>query len=294
MKPGGDFPLFVQYNFYMKKLFFCAACFLMGAVFAEVAMSDFEIQVMDQVTEFRWQLTAEKDFLKAAELCDQFREKMNAPEVSEKLSSDILLSVNNILVWEKYNALYEIDQKDKAIEKLIVDQYEIVKAYFKANKKQTLNKWLYVTAGDILCSSLQYLSLGKAMDEGLTVKKYYDDALEQDPDFVFCLINVAQWYFHAPAVSGGGKGKAMKAFKKAEDCAVSEGEKFFAKLYLSQACYEEGNKARAASLLDESEELLPGSRVVEFYRLLNENGFYYFEYPEHRKKIDSKLAKKGL
>lgn len=279
----------------MKKILLFVACFLFGsAVFAGQEMSDFEVQVMEEVTDFRWHLALERDFNKAAELCDEYKEKLNAPEVEKKLSGDILLSVNNILTWEKYNALYEIDQKDKAIEKLITDQYETVKAYFKAHKKEKLNKWLYVTAGDILCSSLQYLSLSTAMNEGLTVKKYYDDALDQDGDFVFCLMNVAQWYFHAPAVSGGGKGKAMKAFKKAEACAKSDAEKFYAKLFLSQSLFEDGDKAGAAALLDECEKLLPGTRTVEFYRLLNDNGYYYFEYPEHRKKIDSKLAKKGL
>ena len=35
---------------------------------------------------------------------------------------------------------------------------------------------------------MQFLPLTTAMHEGLTIKKYYDDGLEQDPDFVFCLI----------------------------------------------------------------------------------------------------------
>ena len=154
--------------------------------------------------------------------------------------------------------------------------------------------WLYATAGDILSSSLQYLSIKKAMQEGLTIKKYYDMALEEDPGFVFCLINIGQWYFHAPVVSGGGKGKALNAFKKAESSAKNDIELYYAKLYLSQSYYEDGNKKKAAELLEECEALLPGSGSVKLFKKLNENGYHYFEYPENRRKIDSKLAKKAM
>lgn len=206
------------------------------------------------------------------------------------MDEEILLSANNILTWEKYNALYEINPKNKELEPFLTAQYKKIRAYFKSHKGETHNKWLYVTAGDILSSSLQYLPLSSAMNEGLTIKKYYDKALENDPEFVFCLINIAQWYFHAPVISGGGKGKAMKAFLNAEKSAKSEAELYYAKLFLSQSYFEDGKKEKAAELLAEAEKLLPDSRTVKFYRFLNENGYYYFEYPEHREKINAKLG----
>lgn len=107
---------------------------------------------------------------------------------------------------------------------------------------------------------------------------------------MFCLINIAQWYFHAPVISGGGKGKAMKAFLAAEKAAKSDAELYYAKLFLSQSYFEDGKKQKSAELLSEAENLLPGSRTVKFYRFLNENGYYYFEYPEHREKINAKLG----
>jgi len=258
--------------------------------FANVELTDFESKIMTEITDFRWRLALLDDFEKVAAACDEFSSYVNSPEISENLSEEILLSANNILTWEKYNALYELNPKNKELETFLTAQYRKIRAYFKAHKNEKHNKWLYVTAGDILSSSLQYLPLSTAMNEGLTIKKYYDKALENDPDFVFCLINIAQWYFHAPVISGGGKGKAMKAFLAAEKAAKSDAELYYAKLFLSQSYFEDGKKQKSAELLSEAENLLPGSRTVKFYRFLNENGYYYFEYPEHREKINAKLG----
>lgn len=281
----------LRYNYTMKKIVLGLWLLLAGVFcFASSGLTDFEAKVMAEITDFRWRLALIDDFEKVASSCDEFSSYINSPEVAPNLSEEILLSANNILTWEKYNALYEINPKNKELEPFLTAQYKKIRAYFKSHKAQEHNKWLYVTAGDILSSSLQYLPLSTAMNEGLTIKKYYDKALENDPDFVFCLINIAQWYFHAPVISGGGKGKAMKAFLAAEKAAESQAELYYAKLFLSQSYYEDGNKEKAAELLSEAENLLPGSRTVKFYRLLNENGYYYFEYPEHREKINAKLG----
>lgn len=281
----------LRYNYLMKKIVLGLWLLLAGVFcFASSGLTDFEAKVMAEITDFRWRLALIDDFEKVATSCDEFSSYINSPEVAPNLSEEILLSANNILTWEKYNALYEINPKNKELEPFLTAQYKKIRAYFKSHKAQEHNKWLYVTAGDILSSSLQYLPLSTAMNEGLTIKKYYDKALENDPDFVFCLINIAQWYFHAPVISGGGKGKAMKAFLAAEKAAETQAELYYAKLFLSQSYFEDGNKEKAAELLSEAENLLSGSRTVKFYRLLNENGYYYFEYPEHREKINAKLG----
>lgn len=281
----------LRYNIPMKKnvliLFFCISCAL---CFAEAGLSEFDSKIMAEITDFRWRLALIDDFNDVAAACDDFSSYINSHEVADNLDEEILLSANNVLTWEKYNALYEINPQDKELEVFLTAQYRKIREYFKAHKNEPHSKWLYVTAGDILSSSLQYLPLSTAMNEGLTIKKYYDRALENDPDFVFCLINIAQWYFHAPVISGGGKGKAMKAFRKAEKSAESDAERYYAKIFLSQACFEAKNKERAAELLTQAEAILPGSRTVKFYRLLNENGYYYFEYPENRSKINKKLG----
>lgn len=279
------------YNCLMKKFVFGLMIFFAGVFcFANAELTEFESKIMAEITDFRWKLALFDDFEKAAQACDEFSSYVNNPETAENLSEEILLSANNILTWEKYNALYELNPKNKELEAFLTAQYRKIRSYFKEHKKEVHNKWLYVTAGDILSSSLQYLPLSTAMNEGLTIKKYYDKALDNDPEFVFCLINIAQWYFHAPAISGGGKGKAMKAFLAAEKAAKTDAELYYAKLFLSQSFYENGDKQKAAELLDQAENLLPGSRTVKFYRFLNEHGYYYFEYPENREKINKKLG----
>ena len=285
---------FFLYNKAMKKqrfIFLFVFILLVPSVFFANEFSADEQAVMEKVTDFRWHLFCDEDYKSVAKKCDDFKEYIDSFKIKLSLSEECFISIENILTWEKYNALYEINPSDSELEDFLTAQYKKIRFYFRNHKKDVHNKWLYVTAGDILSSSLQYLPLTTAMNEGLTIKKYYDKALEIDSNFVFCLINIGQWYFHAPAVSGGGKKKAMNAFIKAESSATSDAEKFYAKLYLSQCYFDFDDKEKAAALLDECESLLPETRIVKFYRLLNENGFCYFEYPQNRKKIDLKLKK---
>ena len=294
--------IFMKFPFFLLILLF--------SIFPASALSrlnSYENECLEFVTDFRWKLaSSQKNAFEILNECESLKKKYQNDYNDEKIGRETLLCLENILTWESFNYLYNEDCKSavapdgrvlvstKDLELMITGQYEAIRSYFKKTGNKDHSKWLYVTAGDILSSSLQYLSIKKAMQEGLTIKKYYDMALEEDPGFVFCLINIGQWYFHAPVVSGGGKGKALNAFKKAESSAKNDIELYYAKLYLSQSYYEDGNKKRAAELLEECEALLPGSGSVKLFKKLNENGYHYFEYPENRRKIDSKLAKKAM
>lgn len=285
-----------NYIIVMKFPFFLFFLFTLFPVSAIANLNPYENECLEFVTDFRWKLAScEKSSSEIYMECENLKAQYQNDFNEEKISNEVLLCIENILTWESFNYLYNEDNENCGnLKEMITSQYEKIRAYFKKTGNNGHSKWLYVTAGDILSSSLQYLSIKKAMQEGLTIKKYYDRALEEEPGFVFCLINIGQWYFHAPVVSGGGKGKAMDAFKKAETSAQTDVEKYYAKLYLSQSFYEDGKKARAAELLDECEQLLPGSSSVKLFKKLNENGYHYFEYPENRRKIDSKLAKKAM
>lgn len=281
----------------MKRYFLLPVClFISQYFFSSPLLNQQENDYLFEITEFRAGLS--NSGMNGTEIFEKCAEKKNEIHRSYEegqISEEIFICLNNILVWESFNYLYYEDNESCGnLREMITGQYEAIRSYFKKTGNKDHSKWLYVTAGDILSSSLQYLSIKKAMQEGLTIKKYYDMALEEDPGFVFCLINIGQWYFHAPVVSGGGKGKALNAFKKAESSAKNDIELYYAKLYLSQSYYEDGNKKKAAELLEECEALLPGSGSVKLLKKLNENGYHYFEYPENRRKIDSKLAKKAM
>ncbi|MCI6481792.1 MAG: hypothetical protein SPE48_00370 [Treponema porcinum] len=264
------------------------------SVFAEPVLSDFDIKMMDDISEFRLSLGRSSTCAEAVAKIDEYQAAVNGENVSSRLSDEILLSVNNILVWEKYNYLYEENISHPDLEPLIKSQYEKVKLFFKEHKKEKHSKWLYTTSGDILSCCMQFLPLTTAMHEGLTIKKYYDDGLEQDPDFVFCLINIAQWYFYAPVINGGGHGKAVDTLEHSVNVSKSVPEIFYSKVLLSQALFEDKQYDACAALLSEADALYPGTRCVAFYRRINKIGHSYFDYTLNRKKVDKKLAKEGV
>lgn len=259
--------------------------------FSEISISDFDLKMMDDISDFRLSLSLSESCDEAVQKIDIYQENINSEEIASKLSDEILLSINNILVWEKYNYLYEKDIAHPDLEPLIKNQYEVVKKFFKDNKKDIHNKWLYTTSGDILSCCMQFLPLTTAMHEGLTIKKFYDDGLEQDPGFVFCLNNIAQWYFYAPTINGGGHNRAMETLEHSVNSAKTIPEIFYSKVLLSQSLFEDKQYDACLALLSEAESLYPGTRCVKFYKRINQVGHSYFDYTLNRKKVDKKLEK---
>ncbi len=265
--------------------------------FRSFEMTDDDEALMAELSLFRWRLGDMSLFPtcdSAVTEIQRFRSELDGRAMVTAFSPEILLSARNILAWEEYNYLYEKDIAHPALEPLIKAQYREVKKYFKAHKKEAHSKWLYTTAGDILSCCMQFLPIPTAMNEGLTIKRYYDCGVKADPDMVFCLINIAQWYFYAPVVNGGGKGKARRALEHAVDSARNDAELYYAKVLLSQVLFEEKKFERAAALLDEADSLLPNSRTVRNYRRINGIGHSYFDYTVNRRKIDAKLRRAGL
>lgn len=278
-------------NHFRKQIIFMGIFifFLSLSLSATTNLTPFEEEVLENIAAFRMEIggTTSSDIAvfeiekKEAELQDTI--------FQEKLSDEVRLILDNILTWEKYNYLYEGDIKHPALEPLITAQYKEVKDWFKTHKEDTPNKWLYCTAGDILSCCMQFLPIGTAMSEGLTVKKYYEAALEQDPEMSFCLINIAQWYFYAPAISGGGKKKALNAFEKAVKNAKNPSELYHSQILLSQMLYENGQKEECLTVLDKAKSLFPESRPVERMKTINNAGYSWYDYTMNREKADKTI-----
>lgn len=260
------------------------------AIHAAAVLTEAEAGVLAETTDFRFSLKTAASCAEAVEKIDAYAARIAENTANAAVSDEIKLVLENILVWEKYNYLYESDIKHPDLEPLIKTQYEKVKAWFKTHSGEPHSTWLYYTAGDILSCCMQFLPLTTAMSEGLTVKKYYDTALEQDPYMVFTLINIAQWYFYAPAISGGGKKKAHTALETARAVAKTVPEQFYATLLLSQVLFEEGEKRESAELLADADELYPGTYEARSFSALNGAGYSYFYYTLNREKVDKKLG----
>lgn len=296
----------IFYHRNMKKiLFVLIALFSLNYCFSQeeefpasesgiLELTDNEQKAISDMFDFSLTLESVKEPLEAAKMVDVYYQTVNSEEYSKDISESVLICLNNVLLWQKYNFYYESDINHPEIESIIKNQYKVVKTWFKEHKKQPQTKWIYSTSGNVLSSCMQFLSMGTAMNEGLNVKKYYDIALKQDADFSYCLTNIAQWYFFAPAMGGGSKSKAKACFEKAIETAKSDYDLYFAKVFLSQCYFEEEDIDKCNELLSQAEQIVPNGRTIARFKLVNSVGHSYFDYTMNRKKIDKKIEKMGL
>lgn len=271
----------------MKKLIsFVAGCIFCFSVFAG-EFTSVEKEKFAKIHNIRPELSCMDTYEDAVKVLNAELDSLAAEKA--KYSEEFYLTVENILTWEKYNYLLEIEFKDPQLEPLITAQYKKIRAYINSHKNETFNPWFYETAADVLASSLQFLPLNKAMSEGLNVKKYYDSALEINPDFAYALMNVGQWCYYAPAISGGGKNKALKNMQLAVEKSKDNFDKFYNNAMLSQMYYDLGKKDEAQKCLEEADKIFPDSKYIKKLKIINEKGYSYFTYVTDREKLDKVL-----
>ncbi len=193
------------------------------------------------------------------------------------------LILENFEVLEIYNYMRKMKGKESEIKGLIRSQYEKNNDWLSAHKNETISKWLYCTAADMLSCNLSYASVTAIMHDGLAVKTYYEKALEQDPDMSYALTNIAQWYYYAPAFGGGSKSKARSCFEQAVAHARTNAEIYYAKIFLSQYLFEnEAQRGKSATLLADADAFQPGGHYVEWLRKINKAGFSLYYYNVHK------------
>lgn len=259
-------------------------------MFATSELNNDEQKIIDKTLEFRMNIAAAETPSKAVEMIDSYTNNLSKDINYNNSSDEIKLVIQNMLVWEKYNYIYETNVDDPVLKELLVNQYNIITDWFKSHKDEKINKWLYCSAGDILSSGLRFFPMSTAMKEGLNVKKYYDMILEEDPNMTFALFNIAHWYFFAPGISGGSKKKALECFSKAVDCARNQSELYFAKVYYSQILYENEDFDGCQKQKDEAAKILPNSRYITLLNKVNDLGHSVFYYTLNKEKMD-KLIK---
>ncbi|MCR5699557.1 MAG: hypothetical protein K6G52_07940 [Treponemataceae bacterium] len=226
------------------------------------------------------------------ELCDKKIEECRARFESENIGEETRIIVENILAQEKYNNIYADFPKSKELKPLITDRYSKTKDFLDKNKELSsdISKYFYVVAGDVLSSSLQFLPLSKAMNEGLQIKVYYEKALELDPNFSYCLANYGQWLYHAPGFAGGSKKTALECFHKASENAKTPFEIYYANFLVSQTEFENKNYEEASAALEKSLSAREGNVYMTFIKRINDLGYSIFYYIPNREKVDKMLA----
>ncbi len=258
-------------------------------VIAATELSDTETQAINDIMDFRMTLTSCKTNEEALSEIDLYEKNLVQTDAYSLFTNETKLILDNFINLERYNYYVEIDLKHPKLEPLITPQYNKNVEWFKSNNEKDTNKWLHSTFGDVISCTMQFMSTTKAMSAGLVIKKHYEFALEQDPDFCYGLSSMGQWLFQAPGFAGGSKKKALQHFEKAVERANTDAEQFYAKIYLSQMYFDREENDKANNLLADADELQPNSNYVEKMRKINKTGHSLYTYYLNREKIDKEI-----
>ena len=166
-------------------------------------------------------------------------------------------------------------------------QKEVNEAYLAAHKGERLDKWVSVTAADVISCYMSF-SVSDVVKYGLSLKDFYRNAVEQDPSMSYALTNLAQWYYWAPRINGGSKKTALTYFEQALTAADTPAETYYACIFLSQLLFENGEKARCAALLDQATAIAPESRYLARIRAMNQAGDSLYQSNRKTSKMEGK------
>ena len=155
--------------------------------------------------------------------------------------------------------------------------------------KEIAHPMLYTATAETL-SRYMFSSVSTVLKYGFRTKKLWEKTLSLDDTNVLALVDLAQWYHFAPFFFGGSSRKAKKLFESAWKNARTDGEKYYAALYLSQFYLEKKKLAEARLYLDVAEDICPESREVQLVKHLNQEGISYLKYNRNRSKLDEQRA----
>lgn len=271
----------IRLNGVFSVLFLCF--FMPSALSAAAKISDKAQAEIDAFMTLRMNLAVCETPEEALSEIDSYNAQHFTGADFASFTGEEKLILENFKVLEIYNYMRGIKGKESEIKGLIRSQYDKNDDWFSSHKNETINKWLYCTAADMLSCNLSYASVTTIMHDGLAVKTYYEKALEQDPDMSYALTNIAQWYYYAPSFGGGSKSKARSCFERAVAHARTNAEIYYAKIFLSQYLFEdESLRGKSATLLADADAFQPGGHYVEWLRKINKAGFSLYYYNVHK------------
>ncbi len=275
----------------MKRLVL-SALILFSFVFSFYAadLTDSETAVIHKVLDARLQTRLYSNNDDAISFMKSYRQSIENDAAYKACGEEAQFIVQNLLIIEQYNYMYQKDMKSAELKPFILGQYEKIDSFQTQNSNKSLSPWFYFSSGDVINSSMQFIPQSTAIKLGLKEKDEYDNAVKANPKISFGYINKGLWYYFAPGIGGGSKSVGKKDFQQAVENAACDYEKFYARIYYSQALYDEGKKAECASLLSECDKILPQNIYIPFVKKLNDNGYSLFDYVINREKIEKKLG----
>ena len=140
---------------------------------------------------------------------DSFAVK-NKDKISD-LSEMETIVLENFIIMEKYNYLYEKPGQAKVQHEILGNQLKKIESFVENN--QINDAYFFCTQADITSCYMGY-SVGDVLKYGTSVRPLYEKALECNPNLSYALTNIGQWYYFAPGIAGGSKKKLYLILKK--------------------------------------------------------------------------------
>lgn len=274
----------------MKKLLAVVACFLMISIVHGEDMTDLGKSIIDSFFNLRAELTyldsADPDSI--IERIDRFSDD-NADSIIE-LDAQEKIILENFIIMEKYNYLYELPGQDKVQQKILGEQRQKIEDFRAGRGDSAFDRFFLVTQGDVTSCYMGF-SVSDVIKYGKTIRPLYESAIKADENFCYGLMNLGQWYYWAPGIAGGSKDKALTYLERAYKAAETDSQKFYACIFYSQLLFEKNRMEEAQKILGEADALYAGSRYVETVRKANSGGMSIYEYNRKKSKLNDKDRK---
>ena len=277
----------------MYKRILILICLIFSTMLTFAQVSESDEHVIQQMNIFRMELEKIEDPQVILDKVSEYKTSLFTQEKNfSEETKHILETMLFIEIVKNKVKLIENDKtaknQFKAETQTQIKKTEDYINTLKSNGK-TPNKWLLLSQADLISMSLQSASISEAIQFGLKIKTYYEEALLQDEKMTFALINLGLWYYYIPGIAGGDKQKTYDLVKKSLENATVINEEYFAKIIYAQVLFELDKKAEAKTLLEEAKSLCPGSQTISLMEKLNNLGISWIDYSGNPQKYDKKL-----
>ncbi|WP_298533632.1 hypothetical protein [uncultured Treponema sp.] len=259
------------------------------ALFSEQVISDFTRQKVEEFITSRIGLKDQDDeiaYRTILQMKDEALKELPAHALDQEQEECILESLYYLEYYE-HSLASSGNQKELRSEMKKLMKRDM--ACIENRKEGQISEWLYQFTGDVT-SYYMTRSVAATFFYGLSVKGYYEKAIEVNPKRVSAHVCLGNWRFYAPFLFGGGKGRAKRHFDDALDCAELPGEKYMAYIASSQIRFEKGDKEEAEKYLQMAFDLNLGRKELDTIAKCNKKGYSYYQYLRNRSGIDEEMA----
>ena len=272
---------------FITSLLFIASVALAAAI---PSLTKTEIETIEKIIDDRTAFTCYSNE-EALAKAQKYLADVNAKAQKNGYSEQAMLIIDNMMATQIHSHMYEIDPKDKKIKEMLLPKIERDIKWIDDHKKDSgIIAYIYYTTAEIISCGLSFMSLSEILSYGLKIYDFFAKAIELNPSLALAYSGLGQWYYHAPAISGGSTKKAYANFELAYQNATLKGEKFMANMYMSQMCFDQKKYDKAKEYLAAAEAIQPGTRLIKYVKKLNEAGYTYFYYTTNREKVEKKIG----